>query len=95
MSVLWSVVDENGSHELDDDALLTLEIALQSNAPRVAIDVSDDIGYLLDLDLREMTCLQNPNVHLHRRQSLYLHHRLGRPQCFRRRPLGLHLHRHR
>ena len=71
MSVQWCVVDHNGCHEFGDAALVKLEMALQSNTPRVALDASE-IGYDLDLDLEQMTCLQNPNVHLHRRQSPHL-----------------------
>ena len=40
MSVQWCVVDHNGCHELGDAALLKLEISLQSNTPRVALDGS-------------------------------------------------------
>lgn len=73
MSVEWRVWTGRSYHDVGDDTVVKLEMALQSNTKRVPISATESgLGYDLDIDLEKMSCLQKPDVNLYRRQSPHL-----------------------
>ena len=74
MSVQWGVDGHDGYQELNDAALIKLEMALQSNTRRVVLDATESgVGYALSIDLMQMCSTRAPEINVYRRQNPHLH----------------------